>query len=300
MKIVVAGGSGFVGEPLVRSLIARGDDVAVLSRNPSRVEAGRGVQWDGRSQGAWSQEVASSDAVVNLAGENVGEGRWTEARKRKLIDSRIHATRAIVEALRAAPARKRVLVNASATGYYGDRGEETLDETSSRGAGFLAQLVEQWEAAARGAEPFARVVMMRFGVVLARDGGALAKLLLPFRLGVGGPIGSGQQWMPWIDRDDVVRAIEWAIDRDSARGVYNVSAPEPVRNRELARELGRALHRPSFFPAPAFALRIAFGQMADEALLSGQRVLPRRLEGEGFEFRSRDLPSALRNALGPG
>ncbi|MBV8518146.1 MAG: TIGR01777 family oxidoreductase [Acidobacteria bacterium] len=297
MKIAIAGGSGFIGEPLVRRLLARGDDVAVLSRNPAKVRAGRGVAWDGKTQGGWADEVATADAVINLAGENIADGRWTDERKRRLVASRLDATRALVEALRRAPQRSRVYVNASAIGFYGDRGDEELDERASRGDGFLAQLVEQWEAAAREAEPLARVVLVRFGVVLAPDGGALQKLLIPFKLGAGGPIGSGNQWMSWVDRDDAVRLIVWAVDTPVARGVYNATASEPVRNRDFARALGRALHRPALVPTPAFALRLAFGQMADEALLAGQRVLPAHALREGFAFEHASLDAALARML---
>ncbi|HYO78871.1 MAG TPA: NAD-dependent epimerase/dehydratase family protein, partial [Thermoanaerobaculia bacterium] len=190
MKIVVAGGSGFIGEPLVRRLLARGYDVAVLTRDASRVAAGRPLTWDGHTQGTWSDEVSSADAIVNLAGENIAEGRWTDARKQRLIDSRLNATRAIVEALRREPSRRRVLVNASAIGFSGDRKDDSLAERSARGGGFLADLVDRWEAAAREADPLARLVVLRFGVVLAAGGGALQKMLLPFKLGAGGPIGS--------------------------------------------------------------------------------------------------------------
>lgn len=296
MKIVVAGGSGFIGEPLVERLLARGDDVAVLTRDPARVKAGRPVQWDAQSQGAWSEEVASADAVINLAGENVGEGRWTEARKRQLIDSRLNATRALVEAMRRVP-RPRTLVNASAIGFYGVRNDEELDESSARGGGFLAQLVERWEAAARESEPQARLVLLRFGVVLGKGGGALQKMLLPFRLGAGGPIGTGQQWMSWIAREDALRMIEWALDHETVRGIYNATAPRPVRNRDFARALGRALSRPAIMPAPAFALRAMFGQMAEEVLLAGQRVLPGKAEREGFTFEAPGLETALERAL---
>jgi uncharacterized protein (TIGR01777 family) len=297
MRIVIAGGSGFLGEPLVRRLLARGDDVAVLSRNPARVRAGRGVQWDGRTQGAWSAEAAGADALINLAGENVGEGRWTEARKRQLVASRLDATSAIVQALRDAPRRERVLVNASAVGYYGLRGDEELDETGSHGSGFLADLVEKWETAAREAEPLARLVILRFGVALAAEGGALKKMMLPFKLGAGGPVGSGRQWMSWIDRDDAVRIIEWSIDNPNAGGIYNATAPQPVQNREFTRSLGHALHRPAFMPAPAFALKAAFGQMAEEVLLGGQRVVPRRAEREGFVFEIPTLDASFARHL---
>ena len=293
MKIVVAGGTGFIGEPLVRRLVARGDDVVVLSRNPAKVRAGRGVAWDARTQGAWSAETAGADAVINLAGENIGEGRWTAERKRRLIDSRLHATHAVVEALQREPSRPRTLVNASAIGFYGDRGDEVLDESAPRGEGFLAELVEQWERAARAAEPFARLVLARVGVVLDPEGGALKKMLLPFRFGVGGRIGSGKQWMSWVAREDVLRFFEWAIDTRGARGVYNLTSPEPVRNRDFARILGRAVHRPALMPAPAFALRLAVGEMADEALLASQRAVPARAAAEGFAFAKPLLASAL-------
>jgi len=293
VKIVIAGGTGFIGEPLVRRLVTRGEDVTVLTRNPAKVTAGRGVQWDGRTQGAWSNDVANADVVINLAGENISEGRWTEERKRRLVDSRLNATNALVQALRGNP----TFINASAIGIYGDRGDETLDESSSRGSGFLAELVEKWEAAAREAESIARLVIIRFGIVLAPDGGALKKLLLPFKLGVGGPIGNGGQWMSWVDRDDVLRLIEWAIDNASARGVYNATAPQPLRNRDLSRALGRALHRPAIFAAPAFGLRLMFGQMADEALLAGQRAIPRHALDDGFAFTRATLTDALAHML---
>jgi uncharacterized protein (TIGR01777 family) len=292
MKIVVAGGTGFIGEPLVRKLLPRGD-VAVLSRDPSRVRAGRGVAWDGKGDGDWTRELADADAVINLAGENIAEGRWTTERKRRLIASRLDATHALVAAMQKAPARERPFLNSSAVGFYGDRGDETLDESSAAGAGFLADLVTQWEKAARAAEPLARLAIFRLGVVLAKGGGALGKMELPFKLGAGGPIGSGRQWMSWIHRDDAIRMIEWALDHDGARGVYNATAPEPVRNREFVHALGKAMHRPAIVPAPAFALRLAFGEMADETLLAGQRVVPARAAAEGFRFESATVDEAL-------
>lgn len=255
------------------------------------------MQWDARTQGAWSSEVAAADVVINLAGENIGEGRWSVERKRRLIDSRVNATNAIVEAIRTAPSRPRTLVNASAVGIYGDRGDETLDESSDPGRGFLTEIVTKWESAARAAEPLARLVILRFGVALARDGGALGKMLLPFKLGVGGPIGSGKQWMSWIDRDDAVRIIEWAIDQPSVLGTYNATAPTPSRNRDFARALGRALHRPALLPAPAPALRLAFGEMAEEVLLAGQRVVPARAQREGFTWEFGDLEKSLAHQL---
>lgn len=292
MKIVVAGGTGFIGEPLVRKLLPRGD-VVVLSREPSRVRAGRGVAWDGKTDGAWSREIADADVLINLAGENIAAGRWTDERKRRLVASRLDATRALIAAIQKTPGRARTLINGSAVGFYGNRGDEALDENASTGAGFLADLVVQWENAARAAETIARVVVLRFGVVLGKGGGALGKMELPFKLGAGGPIGSGTQWMSWIHRDDVIGLIEWAIDDENVRGVYNATAPEPVRNRDFVRAFGKALHRPAILPAPAFALRLAFGQMADETLLGGQRVLPARAIAEGFRFSHSTVGEAL-------
>jgi len=297
-RIVVAGGSGFIGEPLVRRLLARGDDVAVLTRNPSNVRAGRALVWNPPAEGSWMNDVANADAVINLAGENVGGGRWTAERKKRIMGSRVAATGALVSALSRNPSQPRTLISASASGWYGDRGDESLDETSAAGSGFLAEVTKRWEELAHGADGFARVVILRFGIVLAKEGGALAKLLLPFRLGAGGPMGSGRQWMPWVDREDILRMIEWSIDRDAARGTYNVTAPNPARNRDFARTLGRVLHRPALIPTPAFALHLALGsEMADEMLLGGQRVFPKRAAEEGFEFAYPELEAALKHAI---
>lgn len=296
MKIAVAGGTGFIGTPLVHRLSAAGHEVVVLTR---KVRAGtvRQVEWDGRSPGLWAADVASADAVVNLAGESIADGRWTEARKKRLVESRLRATGALVEAMRSAPAKPRAFVSASAIGYYGLHGDEFLDESSARGSGFLADLSAAWEAAAREAEGFARLCIVRFGVVLAKDGGALDKLLLPFRLGVGGPAGNGRQWMSWVDRDDAVSLVQWLVGNDHARGVFNATGPEPVTSREFARVLGHALGRPAILPAPAFALRLAFGEMADEVLLGGQRVLPRRTVEGGFAFEAATLAASLTRQL---
>jgi len=294
VKVVVSGGTGFLGTPLVKRLAARGDDVTVLTRDPSQ-----GLEWHPPRQGAWSARAGEADVVVNLAGENIGEGRWSDARKQQLISSRLDATSALVEAMQNNLAQHRTFISASAVGYYGLLGDEVVNESSPRGSGFLAELSEKWEAAAREATPFARVVLLRFGVVLDRSGGALAKMLLPFRLGIGGRIGSGEQWMSWVDREDVLRAIEFAVDNDNLRGIYNVTSPNPVRNRDFVRALGRALHRPTLLPTPALPLRIAFGQMADEALLGGQRAVPSRLAKEGFAFQYATVEQSFARTFGP-
>jgi uncharacterized protein (TIGR01777 family) len=289
VKSVVSGGTGFLGETLVRRLQQRGAEVLVLSRDPSRVRAGRGIPWSAVN------EAGTADVIINLAGENVGAGRWTADRKRNILNSRVEATTALVTAIRLARDKPRTFISASAVGFYGVRDDEILDERSENGSGFLADVTREWEEAARRAEGVARVVILRFGVVLAKNGGPLKKMLLPFYFGAGGPIGSGKQWMSWVDREDVLRAIEWAIDNPQVRGIYNITAPEPVRNRDFARALGRSIHRPSFMPTPAFALRLIFGEMADEILLGGQRVVPSRATKEGFTFNYPTLEASLQH-----
>lgn len=293
MKVVLAGGSGFLGTALADALRARGDEVVILSRSS-------GVRWnpDGTT-GPWARAIDGAAAVVNLAGEPLAGKRWTAAQKRRIVDSRVLATRSLASAILAAAATPPVLVSASGVGYYPDS-DSIVDESAGPGSGFLSQVCVQWEAEARKAEPSGtRVVLLRTGVVLHRDGGALEKLLLPFKLGVGGPIGSGAQWWGWIHRDDWVRMTLWAIDTTAVRGAVNVCAPQPARNRDIARTLGRALRRPAFMPAPAFALRIALGEMADDMLLASQRAVAARAAANGFAWRFPELDAAIRAAVHP-
>jgi uncharacterized protein (TIGR01777 family) len=239
-----------------------------------------------------------ADAVVNLAGASIAGGRWTKARKQLLRTSRIDTTRALVGALAKMNVRPRVLVSASAIGIYGDRGDERLTEESKPGTDFLAGLARDWEAEALKAEALGiRVVAARFGIILAKHGGALAKMLLPFKLGVGGSLGSGKQWMSWITLEDVVGAVRFAIENGSVRGTVNVVAPQPVQNAEFTQALAKALRRPGLFPAPALVLRLALGEMADALLLSSQRVSIEKLQQLGYQFRFPELPSALRAVL---
>jgi len=236
--------------------------------------------------------------VVNLAGASIAGGRWTAERKALLRSSRVDTTRALVTALAKMNARPRVLVSASAIGYYGSRGDELLTEESAAGKDFLASLAQEWEAEAVKAEALGiRVVRARFGIILARNGGALEKMLLPFKLGVGGRIGSGQQWMSWVTLDDVAGILRFALESGTAQGAINVTAPGAVRNAEFTRELARALHRPALFPAPAFALRLVLGEMADALLLSSQRVVPQKLQQLGYRFLHADLAVALAAVL---
>jgi uncharacterized protein (TIGR01777 family) len=287
MKIVVAGANGLIGRHLVARLRERGDEAVALVRRPGSA-AERG--WDGRSLD--SSVVDGANAVVNLAGASVAGQRWTGSYKIQIRQSRIESTRAIVEAIRASRSRPKVLVNASAVGWYGGRGDEEITETSAPGKDFLAEVCQAWEAEALRAEPLGvRVVLLRTGVVLARDGGALAKMVPPFKAFVGGPIGSGRQWVPWIHLADEVGLILWAID-SQVRGPVVAVAPNAVRMKDFARALGRALRRPAIFPVPAPALRLAMGEMA-EVLLEGQRARPvKALEG-GYRFRFGEVGAAL-------
>jgi uncharacterized protein len=242
--------------------------------------------------------AVGADAVVNLAGASIAGGRWTAERKELLRSSRVDTTRELVNALAKMNARPRVLVSASAIGIYGNHGDELLTEESKAGADFLAGLAQEWEAEALKAEALGiRVVLARFGIILARDGGALAKMLLPFKFGVGGELGSGQQWMSWVTLEDVVGSLRMALEKNEMRGAVNIVAPQPLRNAEFTKVLAKAMHRPAIFPAPAFALRLALGEMADALLLSSQRVMPQALEKLGYRFLHADLASALKTLL---
>jgi uncharacterized protein (TIGR01777 family) len=302
MKIVLAGGTGFIGGALVSALLERGDTVVLLTRDPAAAQRHWDGKvdarlWNGRDPGPWVMAVDGADAVINLAGESVAGGRWTPERKLALIKSRVDSTRALIAALEAAKERPLVLVNASAVGYYGILPEGGCAEDAPRGSDFLAALCGQWERDAREADKLGvRTVMARFGVVLGKGGGALAKMLTPFKLGVGGPLGSGRQPFPWIHVDDAVGTILFAIDDAKLTGPVNVTAPEPATNAGFTKALGRALRRPAFLPAPAFALRLALGEMSS-LLLGGQRAAPKKLLAQGYKFRHPSLDGALASLL---
>ncbi|MFI5094720.1 MAG: TIGR01777 family oxidoreductase [Candidatus Acidiferrales bacterium] len=301
MKVLVTGSSGLVGSALVRVLTKEGHTVCRLAR-PGTIEKndsndGFQVAWN-PATGELGGAAVGADAVVNLAGASIAGGRWTIERKAELRSSRIDTTRALVTALAKMNARPRVLVSASATGFYGNRGEELLTEDSSPGNDFLSNLAEEWEAEALKAEAHGiRVVLARFGIILARDGGALPKIVLPFRFFAGGKIGTGKQWMSWIALDDVIEILRLALERGEIRGPINVVSPQPVQNAEFTKTLATAMRRPALFPAPAFALRLALGEMADALLLSSQRVLPQKLQNLGYRFLHADLKSALTAVL---
>ncbi len=306
MRVVAAGATGFIGTPLWAELAAAGHTVQLLSRAPERYTQplGQGVSlvgWDPRRlDGGWVDVVGRADAVVNLAGESIASGRWTSARKEALRRSRLTATGTLVQAIARAPVatRPRSLVNASAIGYYGDRDDETLTEESPPGDDFLARLCIEWEAAAHEAESLGvRVVTLRTGVVLGKGGGALPLMALPFRLFLGGPVGSGRQWVSWVHLDDVVGIVRHALENEDVRGPVNATSSAPVRQRDFARAIGEALGRPSWAPVPAFVLRVVLGEMADGLLLPSQRVLPTAALSSGYQIKHPDLLAALRSAL---
>jgi uncharacterized protein len=308
MKIVISGGTGFLGAPLAESWAEEGHDVRVLTRGlepgESRHDSGTGmpgitrVGWtpDG-STGPWAAALDSADVVVNLAGAPLDKGRWTPARKAVLRDSRLLPTRSLAAAIAAAPAPPGVFVSASAVGYYGDTGSAAVTEATPPGDDFLARLCQAWEAEATAVDSVTRVVRIRSGVVMGRGGGALPRTALPFRYFVGGPLGSGRQYLAWIHRLDWIEMVRWIVATPAARGPINLTAPHPVTNRELARAIGHALHRPSLLPVPPFALRLAVGELA-ETLLTGQRALPERGLALGYHFRYPEIDRAFRNLFG--
>jgi uncharacterized protein (TIGR01777 family) len=298
MRIVISGATGLVGAALRSALLAENNEVARLVR-PSSSQLAGDIRWDPASGAIDAAAMEGADAVVNLNGAGIGDGRWTEERKKLLRSSRVDSTRVLVDALVKLQRKPRVFISASAIGYYGSRGDEILTEASAGGGDFIAALSRDWEAEALRADAVGvRTVIARFGIALSAKGGALPRMLTPFKLGAGGRLGSGTQWMSWIALDDVVGAIRAAIANDQLRGPFNLVAPNPVQNSEFTRLLAKVLHRPAIFPAPAFALRLALGEMADALLLSSQRVQPERLISAGFTFRFENLESALRAALG--
>lgn len=297
MRVLVTGGTGLIGQALVTDLIRDGHEVVVLSRNPARAPVFPPTvvvqPWDARSVAGWGPLINNIDVIVNLAGENISAGRWTAARKARIVQSRVEAGQALVDAVNAAKNQPRAFLQASAVGYYGPRGEEALGETSPPGTDWLSRVAVDWEAATRPvAEAGVRHVLLRTGIVLTLDGGALPKMALPFRFFVGGPVGRGQQALPWIHLADEVAAIRFLIDREDAHGPFNLTAPQMQTNAEFSRALGRAMHRPAWLPVPGFALRLLFGEMAT-ILLNGQHALPIKLQQMGFAFRFPTLDAAL-------
>jgi uncharacterized protein len=292
MTLLIAGGSGFLGGSLAKAFRAAGHRVMILTRRPQREGD---VLWSTRpTDTAWRHALDRSDAVVNLAGASIAGKRWTDERKREIRASRMEATQALISAIAAASRPPAIFVSSSAVGFYGVHDDEVITEESPAGADFLGSLCRDWETLALEASSRSRVVLLRSGVVLAREGGALPQLTLPFRLFAGGPVGTGRQYLSWISLTDWIGIVQWLLTRNHVSGPLNLTAPTPVTNAEFARIVGRVLRRPSFVPTPAFAVQFALGELADALILGGQRVVPTRVQALGYEFKHETLEAALR------
>ena len=303
MNILITGGTGFIGTALLQYLSSEEHSIVLLTRGESKaIRLGRSsirfVHWDPRTNGDWTKELNGCDVVINLIGKNVFEQRWNPSVKQAILDSRIVPTRLLVDAIGSSNPKPNLLISASAVGFYGDRSDETITEESSAGTDYLAGVVKQWEAAAYEAEKFGvRVATPRIGLVLQKNGGMIGKMVLPFRLCVGGPIGSGKQFIPWIHMEDVVRGILYPMENENFNGVYNLVSPNPVRMNEFSKIFGSVLRRPSWLPVPDIALSILYGEGA-KAILSGQKALPSKMLSSGYRFSHSDLRSSLINILG--
>jgi len=298
MRVVITGATGFIGRALCKAL-HKDYEVIALSRDASRAAKSVGglakvIEWDGRTTGSWYKQANGAFAIINLAGENVASGRWNESKKAGILHSRLDSSRAVLEVIKQVDKKPAVVILASAIGYYGSRQNEILDETSTPGKGFLANLCRRIESYAEEIESVGvRCVVIRTGVVLGRDEGAFTKLVKPFRFYLGGHLGSGRQWFSWIHLEDEIAAIKFLMENENLKGVFNLTAPEPVTMKKFCKILGKVLHRPALLNVPGFAARLAFGEMADEMLLSGQKVLPKRLLNTGFDFQYTNVEQAL-------
>ena len=302
MRFIITGGTGLIGTALTKSLVADSHDVYILSRNPATRTATNGAKlhsWDAKTGDGWSNLITEDTVIVNLAGAGIADKRWSDERKALLLNSRIWAGQAVVDAVNKAKAKPKAILQASAVGYYGTSDDTIITEEKPAGNDFLADLCQQWEGSIQPIidEGEIRVVIMRTGVVLSRDGGAFPKQLTPFQLFVGGPISDGKQWFPWIHVQDEVAAMRFLAENDDASGVYNLSAPNPVNNMDFTHKMARILQRPGIIPVPAIAFQLLFGEMST-VLLEGQRVVPQNLEEAGFEFNYAELEPALRQLLG--
>lgn len=306
MRIIITGGTGLIGSKLAQRLAAANYDIIILSRNPDKttgLPAGvKAVKWDSQTAEGWGHLADGAKAIVNLAGASIaGDGfipsRWTDKRKKLILDSRVKAGQAVVEAVNAAATKPELVVQSSAVGYYGPHGDETLSEATGPGQDFLAQVCQAWEKSVQPVvQQEVRLVVIRTGVVLSTQGGAFPLLLLPHKLFAGGPMGSGKQYLPWIHLEDEVRAIQFLIENSQAQGVYNLCVPEPVTNRQMSRAIGQAIRRPSFLPVPGFALKLLLGEAAS-LVLDSQRQVPQRLVQSGFTFNHPDLLPAIRHLV---
>ena len=298
MRILITGASGLIGKAIAATLREKGNELILASR--SEPAAAGDIRWDAHTGFSVEdlQRLEGLDVVIHLAGESVSGLRWTEDKKKAIRDSRVDGTRTMIETFAKLKTKPRMFITASAIGFYGDRGDEELTETSAAGDNFLSDVCREWEAESRRAEDLGiRTVLLRTGIVLSKNGGALAAMLLPFKLGVGGVVGSGEQWMSWIALDDVVGIIEFAIENENLRGAVNVTSPNPVKNAEFTGTLGEVLYRPTILPLPGFAVNLVFGEMGDALLLASSKVFPKRLLDAGFQFQYPDLKTALSHVL---
>ena len=296
MRILITGANGLIGTALQRSFDEIGHELLLASRKEAKDS--QHIQWDVEKGFSEPERLEGVDAVVHLAGESVFGLSWSDAKKKAIRDSRVDGTRSVVEAISRLKARPNVLVAASAIGFYGDRGDEEMTESSAAGDTFLAEVSKEWESEARRAEDAGiRTVLLRTGIILSKDGGALGTMLLPFKLGIGGVVGSGKQWMSWISIDDHIRVINYAIEYENVRGAVNSVSPNPVTNGEFTKTLGEVLYRPTILPLPSFAVNMVFGEMGDALLLASTRVVPKRLEDAGFEFKYPELKTAIEHAV---
>lgn len=298
MKILISGASGLVGTHLIPTLLAKGHEIYKLVRK--RANSVDEIEWNAETGFAESEQskLENLDAVVHLAGDNVASESWSEAKKKKIRDSRVVGTKVLVDAFKRTQNPPKHFVSASAIGFYGNRGDEVLTEESAKGTGFFPEVCTAWETEAQKAEEFgARVVCLRIGVVLAKDGGALEKMLTPFKLGVGGVVGSGKQWMSWIALDDLIKIFHYALENENLSGAFNAVAPNPVTNQEFTKILGSVLNRPTIMSIPEFGIKLLFGEMGKTLLLEGSRVLPKKLEDAGFKFQFSNLEEALKEVL---
>lgn len=300
MKILLAGATGFIGKPLIDALIQEKHELILLTRHPSKMNARpelKVLDWDGKKLGQWSEKAAGVDAVINLSGAGIADQRWTAARKQEILDSRMDSTRVLVEFMRRSSSKSKVFINSSAVGYYGNVPEGDVTENTPKGNGFLADICDAWEKEAKAAESLGiRVVLIRTGIVLEKGGGALAKMLFPFQIFAGGPLGSGRQWFPWIHRDDEIGLILFSLQNHAIQGAVNATAPNPLTMKDFCSTLGKVMHRPSWAPVPGFMLHILLGEMAD-MLLGGQKAIPQKALRNGYRFKYPELQASLQAIL---
>lgn len=300
MRVLITGATGFIGRALCKAL-HKDYEVIALSRDSNRAAKSVGawaqvVEWDGRTGGCWIQQADGALAIINLAGENIASGRWNKTKKAGILHSRLDSTRAVIEAVKLVNKKPKVVIQASAIGYYGSRGAERLDENSTSGKGFLAEVCRNIETVANQIQPLdVRCVVIRTGVVLGNDGGALPRIRRPFKFFLGGHIGNGKQWLSWISIDDEVAAIKFLMENENLHGIFNLTAPKPITMKRFCKKLGWVIRRPSWLFFPGFIMRLVLGEMADEVLLSGQRVKPNRLLEAGFEFKHVEVKKALKD-----